>query len=39
MLSLLEEEIERPGQVLMGKSEVGPSDSESALGWPDSMRV
>ena len=31
--------LERHGQALMGKSEVGPSDSESALGWPDSIRV
>ena len=29
-LALLEEELKRPGQVLMGKSEVGPGDSEFA---------
>ena len=30
VLALLEEELKRPGQVLMGKSEVGPGDIESA---------
>ena len=29
-LALLEEELKRPRQALMGKSEVGPGDSESA---------
>ena len=29
-LALLEEELKRPRQALMGKSEVGSSDSESA---------
>ena len=29
-LALLEEELKRPGQAQMGKSEVDPSDSESA---------
>ena len=28
-LALLEDEQKRPGHALMGKSEVGPSDSES----------
>ena len=30
VLCLLEEELKRPGQVLMGKSEVSLGDSESA---------
>ena len=30
VLALLEEELERSGQALMGKSEVSPGDSESA---------
>ena len=30
VLELKEDELKRPGQSLMGKSGVGPSDSESA---------
>ena len=35
---LKEDELKRPRQALMGKSWVGPSDSESARGWPYSVR-
>ena len=34
-MELKEDELKRPGQALMGKSGVGPSDYESARGWPD----
>ena len=37
MLELKEDELKRPGQALMGKSGVGPGDSEPAQGWPDSV--
>ena len=37
VLALLEGEQKRPGQALMGKSEVGLGDSESTRGWPDSV--
>ena len=39
MLALLEDELKRPRQALMGKYEVGPGDSESSRGWPDSVRA
>ena len=39
VLALSEDELKRLGQALMGKSKVGLSDSESALGWPDSVRA
>ena len=39
VMELKEDELKRPRQALMGKSRVGPSDSESARGWPDSVRV
>ena len=38
MLELKEDEPKRLGQALMGKSGVGPGDSESTRGWPDSVR-
>ena len=38
VVELKEDELKRPGQALMGKSGVGPSDSESARGWPDFVR-
>ena len=38
VLELKEDELKRPEQALMGKSGVGPGDSESAQGWPDSVR-
>ena len=38
VLELKEDELKRPGQALMGKSGVGPGDSEAAQGWPDSMQ-
>ena len=38
VVELKEDELKRPGQALMGKSGVGPGDSESARGWPDSVR-
>ena len=38
MLELKEDELKRPRQALMGKLRVGPSDTESARGWPDSVR-
>ena len=37
VLELKEDELKRPGQALMGKSRVGPGDSVSARGWPDSV--
>ena len=37
-MKLKEDELKRPGQALMGKLGVGPGDSKSARGWPDSMR-
>ena len=39
VLALLEGELKRHGQALMGKLEVGPGDSESARGWPDSVQA
>ena len=33
VLLLLEDELKRPRQALMERSEVGPCDSESARGW------
>ena len=30
VMALLEDELKRPGHAMMGKSEVGPGDSESA---------
>ena len=36
---LLEGELKRPGQALMGRSEVGPGDSVSTREYPDSVRV
>ena len=38
MLELKEDEPKRTGQALMGKSGVGPGDSESVRGWPDYVR-
>ena len=37
-VELKEDELKRPEQALMGKSGVGSGDSESARGWPDSVR-
>ena len=39
MLELKGDELKRPGQALVGKSRVGPGDSESAQGWLDSVRA
>ena len=39
VLALLEDELKRLGQAMMGKSEVGLGDFESARGWPDYVMV
>ena len=37
VLALLKDELKRPKQALMGKSEVGLGNAESARGWPNYM--
>ena len=39
LLALLEDELKRPGQALVERSEVGPGDSESAPGWRGYVRA